>query len=160
MYDYGYWTAIPAYHVSQRTGTAQTPFTDQARFLRMVRQAISDERQAQQFYRLLAERANSKFQKEQIDHAYEDEVKHEKMLIRLYSTITGQSPHVSSAQAPELADYLTGIRKAFTDELQAAEMYRDLYLMSNLPWVRDIFFELITDEMEHASRFAFIRAEL
>jgi rubrerythrin len=157
MYYFAYWPAEYARYAAQREGAA---FTDQGRFLQMVLQAIYKEREAQLFYRTLEERADSPFQSRQIHHAFQDEVKHESMLTELYQTLTGQQPVVLEPQFPEIPDYQTAIRNAFEDELDAAEMYRSMYLMTRLRWVRDIMFQLMTDEMEHATRFSYIRAEL
>jgi len=149
--------------VSTHRGTspAMMPaFTDQNRFLQMVVKAIYDERAAQLHYTVLYERAVTPFQKRQIKHALDDEIKHERMLIDLYRSISGHSPQVPTPVPEDMRDFLEGLKEAFEDELEAAEHYRDLMQMTSLPQVRDQLFELMTDEMEHATRFAYVRAEL
>jgi rubrerythrin len=137
----------------------QAAFTDERRFLQLVLKAIFNERKAQLFYRILSDRSTTAFQKEQVNHALDDEIKHERMLIQLYTTLTGQAPQVPHPGPQELADYQEGLKEAFRDELEAAEAYRMMMLMTHLQWVRDQLFELMTDEMEHAQRFTFLRAE-
>jgi rubrerythrin len=135
-------------------------FADYEKFLKMLLQAIFNERKAQQFYSRLYERAITMFDKRQIQHVYEDEVKHERMFSRLYQMLTGQMPQVPHPGDVDLSDYGEGLRKAFEDELEATEMYRDMYLNAQLSYVRDTMFEAMTDEMEHATRFTFLTAGL
>ncbi|ASS74437.1 hypothetical protein CIG75_05165 [Tumebacillus algifaecis] len=159
MYYSYYWPVKYAAQKEQRVKSAP-PFQDQHRFLQMTLQAIYNEREAQLFYRALEDRAITPFQKRQIRHAHDDEVKHERKLTNLYKILTGHPPHVRNPSPPEIPDFQVAVRKAFEDELEAAEMYRTMYLMTHLQWVRDLLMELMTDEFEHANRFAFIRAEL
>lgn len=49
-----------------------------------------------------------------------------------------------------------GLRLAYQDELEAYEFYRDIYLMTSHPLIRDVFFRALTDESEHALRFGFL----
>ena len=154
MYTY-YWPA--AYPPRAKTTAG---FSDQERFLQMVLKAIYNERKAQLFYKTLYERSNTPFQKDQVKHALVDEIKHERMLTALYAALTGQQPQVPQPEGEDLADYQEGLKQAFRDELEAAEDYRTMMLMTSIRTIRDQLFELMTDEMEHAQRFTFLRAEL
>lgn len=141
----------------------QQLFTDPAKFLDDTLKAIFDERKAQLFYRALLAMATTPFQKRNIQHALDDEIKHEKMLTRIYHTLTGQAPPVpypTMANVGAIPDLATGLQMALEDELEAAEHYRDMFRMTTVLWLRDELFELQTDEMEHATRFSFLRAEL
>lgn len=155
MYNY-YW---PTSYGRVPAPAKPAAFTDERRFLQLVLKAIFEERKAQLFYRILYDRSTTAFQKEQVKHALDDEIKHERMLTQLYTTLTGQPPQVPQPEPQELADYQEGLKEAFRDELEAAESYRTMLLMSRLQGVRDQLFELMTDEMEHAQRFTFLRAE-
>jgi rubrerythrin len=158
MFNY-YWPVAYS-RVIDPHATVAAGFTDYQRFLQMTLKAIFNERTAQLFYRDLGIRANTPFHKKMIQAALDDEIKHEKMLTNLYHRLTGNWPQVPRPTATEIADFQEGIKQAFTDEIEAAEMYRDLYLMTTLQWVRDLLFEIYTDESEHAQRFTFIRSEL
>lgn len=160
MYYGAYWPAEYARFIGRPEEMSSAPFTDQTRFLQLVLQAIYNERSAQLLYRDLEVRAETPFQKRQIRHAYDDEVKHERLLNQLYHNLTGQHPQVAYPPRPEIPDFQTAIRGAFEDELEAVELYRDMYLMTYLPWVRDVMIQLLTDEFEHSTRFSYIRAEL
>ena len=158
MHFYGYYVPVsdPRLAAPQR---AKALFTDRAQFLQMVLKAIFNERAAQQFYRTLHDRATTPFEKRNIQHAYTDEVKHERMLTEMYRALTNTAPQVPHPGPEEVADFEEGLKKAFEDELEAAEMYRTMLLMTFAQPLRDPLFELMTDEMEHAQRFTFLRAE-
>ncbi|TCP53832.1 rubrerythrin [Tumebacillus sp. BK434] len=160
MYHGMYWPVEYAHFVRNPQEMSVAPFADRKRFLQLVLKAIYNEREAQLLYRDLEVRAVTPFQKRQIRHAYNDEVKHERLLSHLYHTLTGRQPQVAYPPRPEIPDFQTALRGAFEDELEAVELYRDMYLMTQLQWVRDVLFQLFTDEYEHATRFAYLRAEL
>jgi hypothetical protein len=143
------------YHEKPKT------FSDPKRFLEMTLKAIYDERKAQLFYAALLLQSTTPFQKRNIQHALDDEVKHEKMLTEMFERLTGQKlPSVPFPTPEPVPNFTTGLQMAMEDELESAEHYREMYKMTMSHWVRDILFELQTDEMEHATRFAFLRAEL
>ncbi|KEO83074.1 ferritin-like domain-containing protein [Tumebacillus flagellatus] len=135
-------------------------FHDQNAFLQSTLKAIFNERQAQLNYRALYALAATPFQKKMIQHALDDEIKHERLLTRVYHTLTGQNPQVPQPQRATVTQFNAGVRASFEDELEAAELYRSMYVNTLLPWLRDILFEIMTDESEHAQRFTYIQAEL
>ncbi|MBL0386144.1 ferritin-like domain-containing protein [Tumebacillus sp. ITR2] len=134
-------------------------FQNQQEFLQMTARAIYNERQAQLNYRALYALAPTPFQKKMIQHALNDEIKHERMFTSIYQTLTGHAPQVPHPQHATVTTYAEGVRASFEDELEAAEMYRTMYLNTKLPWLRDRLFEIMTDEMEHAQRFTYVRAD-
>lgn len=152
---YGYWQPAASVRNPHADG-----FTDRNRFLQMLLKAIYDERTAQQFYREMYDRATTMFQKHSIQHAWHDEIKHEKMLIQLYQSLTGTDPQVPYPGPAEIADFERSIEQALEDELTAAEHYREMYKITTIREVRDQLLELTLDEMEHATRFTYIRAAM
>lgn len=154
MYD-GYWTPAAGVRNPHTDG-----FTDRTRFLQKLLKAIYDERAAQQFYRVLYDRAMTMFQKRSIQHAWNDEIKHERMLTHLYRSLTGSEAQVPVPGPPEIADFERSVEQALEDELAAAEHYREMYKMTTFREVRDLLLELTLDEMEHATRFTYIRAAM
>jgi rubrerythrin len=91
--------------------------------------------------------------------AHNDEIKHLGMTTCLYGKLTGREPRITVTEIP-LINFKEGVRVALSNELDAAEFYRDMYLATRDPEIRDIFFELMTDELEHSTRFAFIYNQL
>lgn len=81
------------------------------------------------------------------------------MFRTLYTQLTGMAPPVSDESTEPLpASYLEGIEKALMGELKAFEKYRKLYLHIN-PQYRDWIFEIMTDEIKHASYYNWLYAK-
>lgn len=137
----------------------QLGFRDYGRFISDLTRAINSEATAIHFYAELMGSAENEVQRSYIEHAYRDEEKHLKMFTYLYRKLTGKQPMISRDKV-NYATYLAGIEKAFDSELDAVELYRNMYLAVRLPKVRDVLFRALTDEMEHAQRFNFIYTQL
>lgn len=127
-------------------------------FLGNIEEALADERAAAVFYQRLMDMAHNDWQREQINHAREDELKHYHMLHQLYVQLTGREPVVAEKEV-KVTTFCAGLRQAVDDELGAMDMYRGMMLSTYLPWVRDILFVIMTDEMEHATRFSMVYAD-
>jgi rubrerythrin len=134
--------------MSRPAGTDLTPL------VRTIEKDLQDEANAAQFYTELMGLAEDPVIRDFIQHARDDERKHYRMLGDLYRELTGRTFSVAP-QKVEYAGLRAGLLRALQDELEAAEEYRDTYLRYRIPQVRDLFFELMTDEMEHATRFTY-----
>lgn len=136
------------------TGPRYSAVGPDAELRTALEQNIRNEATAAHFYSELLDRAAEPWIRASLEHAIADEQKHYRMLEALYREVTG---HIYEAQPQrvEFADLRDGLRRALHDELEAAEAYRDLYLRYRNPRIRDVFFELMTDEMEHATRFTY-----
>lgn len=120
--------------------------------------SIKGEAEAINFYTRLLKIAPNKKHREDIKHALNDERIHLRYFTGLYRQLTGAQPFYKTEKA-RFSNYYDGLKKAFYDEIEAYEMYRDIYLMTNDPMIRDIYLKAFTDEMEHASRFSFLYLE-
>lgn len=116
---------------------------------------MQDQATAAAFYGALIEQVADPALKDYIEHARDDEQKHYRMLNMLYRDLTGRSYQVQ-AQPVEFATPAAGLKRAMDDEYEAFEEYRAVYLGSDIRRVRDVFFELMTDELEHATRFNYV----
>jgi rubrerythrin len=131
-----------------------TGFKDPRLFMSQLTRAVNDEASAIKFYEVLEGMAPGRY-RDFVTHAKEDEMVHLHLLRRLYRRLTGHTPAVHAA-ATEFSTYKEGIQLAFRNELEAAELYRDMYLSTKVPKIRDVLFKIMTDEMEHAQRFSFL----
>lgn len=139
---------------STYAGNWSAGFKDYPQFIALLQEAINDEASAIQFYDQLVPGAPPDY-RDFVTHARDDEVTHLQMFRRLYRKLTGSEASVTPTATP-LATYKRGVETAFRNELKAAELYRDMYLSTRIPKVRNVLFKAMTDEMEHAQRFSFL----
>lgn len=132
-------------------------FRDPHKWLRDLEQAIADEAEAAEFYRYLEGITPNAEARELIHHATKDEISHHRMLSGLYMRLTGRQPAMTRPVI-EKADFGAGVYKAFKDELEAAEHYKGMLLSTHNMAIRDMMFDIMMDEMEHADRFTMITA--
>ncbi|HYF75423.1 MAG TPA: ferritin-like domain-containing protein [Candidatus Nitrosocosmicus sp.] len=118
--------------------------------------AMKGEAEARKYYKRLMGMAPNEKEEDIIEHFYEDETKHLSKFRMLFEMITGKEPELGNVKPPEFDGYLEGVEQALLDELEAYEFYRDIYLSSNNPIVRDTFFEALTDENEHAAHLNYL----
>lgn len=120
-----------------------------------IQKFMQDQADAVAFYGELIEQLQAEELKDYVRHAREDEQKHYRMLGELYQALTGRTYEVQP-RPTEFASLAAGLKLAMDDEYAAAEEYRDVYLKYNDRRVRNLFFELMTDELEHATRFNYV----
>lgn len=139
-------------------GVDEKGFKDSKAFIRDLRGAIDDEANAIEFYNQLISVTPQEL-KDYVAHARDDERVHLRMFQKLYRRLTGRQAvgRVTKTQFSSLKD---GFEMAFQRELEAAELYRNMYLSTSVPKIRDVLFRAMTDEMEHAQRFSFVYARV
>lgn len=162
-----YYSPVPVYYVANPQYTQyyqqdmrqnqQKPNEQalQQEIISATMSAIKGEAAAVEFYTRLKAIAPNSFAKEQVDHALEDEKVHLRMFEQLYQNLTGRKP-TYKIEKTSFKHFQDGLKKAYHDELEAYEEYRNAYLLTNNPTIRDVFFHAMTDEIEHATRFSFL----
>jgi rubrerythrin len=136
-------------------GFQNNQFAGYHKFMKNLKQGIQGEANAIKFYSQLLREAETSEAKEICEHALEDEQRHYRLFEIIYRDITGKAPQV----VPEEMVYSSfneAIRSAYKDELEAYKLYRDTYLLTRNPSIRDSFFLAMTDEMEHANKFSYL----
>lgn len=141
----------------------QNPMYDQQAFqksLQLMAEAVQGEKEDQLFYDYLISVAPTSEQKEIITSIRNDEIRHNKLYKQMYKQLTGQEVALEKEEkfVPP-ATYLEGLKKALFGELKAMEKYR--IIRAGLPnrYYRDIVFEILTDEMKHATLYNFMYTE-
>jgi rubrerythrin len=122
----------------------------------MIKEAMKDEKTAISFYRYLMDMAPNSREKEIIKGIRDDEKKHYEMFKRMHFEMTGMWHETEDVKATKPKDYKTGIEHAIFDELGAVEFYRQIMFKMTDQRYRDMLFEIITDEQEHAAKFLII----
>lgn len=125
--------------------------------LSLVKKAVEGEREDEMFYDYLLSVAPTQEQKEIITTIRNDERKHNKMFRQIYRDFTGQEVAIpSDVSFNRPRSYIEGIKKALFGELSAVERYRDIRAGMPTRYYRDMVFEILTDELKHATKYNYI----
>lgn len=128
------------------------------KLLDLIKEAMRDERHDNKKYKMMMDMTDNKEIKDNIRFAYEDEAKHYRMFQEIYHDLTGQEIEIPVPKV-ELSDrFIDNVKSSIQGELAAVELYREIRSMLNSKKHRDMLYEIITDEQEHATRFVYIYA--
>lgn len=121
----------------------------------ILRDTITDEATAAEFYTNLLDEAPDELHSQFIEDARDDELTHLDNFVRLYRYLFGKEPEYG-AEDTKYVNYETGLLTALKDELAAAGHYRDVELSVSDPLIRDVYYYAMIDELEHATQFSTI----
>ncbi|WP_300382059.1 ferritin-like domain-containing protein [Clostridium sp.] len=125
--------------------------------LKGVKAAVQGEREDELFYDYLISVAPSIEDKEIIESIRDDEQKHNKYFRTIYRYYTGMEVKVDDNEDFEKPNsYLEGIKRALFGELRAVEKYREISKSLPNGAFKDVLFEIITDELKHASKYNYL----
>jgi len=122
-----------------------------------IKKAVQSEKENELFYDYLISEAPTNEEKEIIGSIRDDERRHKELFRNIYGDLTGIEVTIGEEESFEKPkSYLDGIKKALFGELRAVEKYRAIRkgLISRL--YRDILFDIITDEIKHASKYNYL----
>lgn len=125
--------------------------------LQLIKEAVEGEREDELFYDYLISIAKDSRDKEIIASIRDDERKHNRMFRKIYKDFTGMDiPMSNDTNFKKPSSYVEGIEMALFGELAAVEKYRVIRQgLPNGPY-RDMLFEIITDELKHASKYNYL----
>lgn len=123
--------------------------------LDMLTDALDDEYSDYTKYMELSEKIDDTRDSGTVRSMAYDEYKHRRLFEEIYKALTGSAPaeknmseETSGAgQSQSLRELLT---ESLFEELDSVEFYRDIMSNVETPSVREILFEIITDEQSHA----------
>lgn len=130
------------------------------KLLDLLKEAMTDERTDHRKYRKMMEMTDNKEIIEQIHYAYEDEAKHYDMFQEIYEELTGNDIQVLSPEQDQQNRLIDAVKSSINGELVAVEFYREIRAMLRGKKYRNMLFEIITDEQEHATRFVYLYSML
>jgi rubrerythrin len=141
--------------------TTNTPncvqmYPEQNILLNLIVEAMKDERADRAKYKMMIEMAKSDKVRKQIEFAFNDEGKHYKMFQQIYFMLTGQYIDIPIPELKKNEKLIDAIESSINGELEAVELYRKIRSMLPNTQLRDMLFEIITDEQEHATRFVYL----
>lgn len=127
------------------------------KLLDMIQMGISDSAQTASFYKTLMNVLRIPNDIEMVRNTYLDELKHVKLLQEIYYIASGEkAPEYTVTPVSLSENLLENLQKAIFDSLEAADFYRELYFSFLNLELRDMLFEILTDEQDHAIRFNFL----
>lgn len=122
-----------------------------------VKKAVQGEREDELFYDYLISVAPTVEEKEIISSIRDDERRHNRLFRRTYMNFTGiEVPAGGEETFEKPQSYVDGIRKALFGELKAVEKYRAIMRALPMGPYRDMMFDIITDELKHASKYNYL----
>lgn len=126
--------------------------------LESIREAVQGEREDELFYDYLISVAPTTEEKEIIASIRDDEKNHNRLFKFMYKDFTGgkEVPAGNEETFERPKSYLEGIKRALFGELRAVEKYRNIRSALAIDMYRDILFDIITDEIKHASKYNYL----
>ncbi|MEK4487094.1 ferritin-like domain-containing protein [Psychrobacillus sp. FSL H8-0484] len=122
-------------------------------FTEKLKQAIQNEYADYHYYVDMYNLTDDPYWKDFIEHIYEDEKSHYEMFQQLYYMLTGTFVQ-NLEKRPPCEDLKTCAKNAVRDELEAAEMYKEMLLQIPVQQAYAPLFVAMHDETEHAIRLS------
>ena len=117
----------------------------------MLNDAINDENRDFMYYQALSEAMPDSVDGEIVKSMSLDEYKHKRIFEEIYTALTGEQPTISVVETEtDFSDIPAVLVNRLFDELESVEMYRDIMSAFEDNAIRDMLFEIITDEQSHA----------
>jgi len=124
--------------------------------LDLIIEAMKAERHDTVKYKKMMEMTNDPAVIKQIKFAYDDEIKHYQMFRQIYYQLTGRAINIPlPAEVEKYDNIMDAVKSSIEGEHEAVDLYRDIHAMLPNQRLRDMVFEIITDEIEHANRFVY-----
>ena len=120
--------------------------------LDMILEAIEQENEDARYYEKLSTMVEDENDRESLRRIHLEDTKHFNMLSELYTNLTGREPIFEydeiEIDEPLSEEFLDGAE----EKLENVELYRNIMMAFLDISVRDMIFEIITDEQKHAQK--------
>lgn len=125
--------------------------------INLIKDAVSGEKEDENFYNYLISIAPSNEAKEIIETIKNDEMKHNQLFRLIYSQLTKKKlPPSINETFNKPSNFCEGIKLALKGELSAVRRYRQiLFAMQDRIHI-NMLTEIITDEIRHSSLYNFL----
>lgn len=122
---------------------------------------MKDERHDRVKYLIMMENAYDPEIIKQIRFAYDDEIKHYEMFQQIYFQLTHRRLDIPLPREIEKYDNLMqAVQSSIEGENEAVDLYREIFALMQNKQMRDMVYEIITDEQEHFGRFIYLYSML
>lgn len=123
----------------------------------MIIDAIKDEEHDFKYYSALSDAITDTADSETVKSMSLDEYKHKRILEEIYYALTGAMPEKVEVEIEPISNNLENeFGNSLFKELEGVEIYRELMTSFESLGVRDLFFEILTDEQSHADMLNYL----
>lgn len=127
------------------------------RLLQLIGVYVTDEWHDYLYYSQVAEKVNTAEQREMVLGFAQDEYRHALALAQYYCQFTGTWPYIAPYQPRPISDNLEEVFLGrVKPESGDIKKYKELYLMTGDPQLRDIAFSAMSDETQHSIRLLYL----
>ena len=124
-------------------------------------EAMKDERHDRVKYYKMMQMTDDPEVIKQIKYAYDDEIKHYEMFQQIYFALTRRRLDIPMPNEIEKYNTLMdAVQSSIEGENEAVDLYREIFALLENKQMRDMVFEIITDEQEHFGRFIYLYSML
>ena len=124
-------------------------------------EAMKDERHDRVKYYKMMQMTDDPEVIKQIKYAYDDEIKHYEMFQQILFALTRRRLDIPMPNEIEQYDTLMdAVQSSIKGENEAVDLYREIFSQLDNKQMRDMVFEIITDEQEHFNRFIYLYSML
>lgn len=118
----------------------------------MLIDAMKDEEHDFKYYSALSDAISDTADSETVKSMAFDEYKHKKLLEEIYYALTETMPEKIEVEIEPISEDLKAeFTNSLFKELEGVELYRELMASFENQSIRDLFFEILTDEQAHAA---------
>lgn len=143
---------LPVEQIRERTARLEENET-----LELFIDGIKEKAEDSKYYLNLSEIATSPTDKEILRQISLDIYKHLKIFEEIYFRLTGNMPPETEVMPVEVGEnLLKEYEKAMFNELSNAEFTRKILFVFNDMEIRDMLYEIITDEQSNATKFLYL----
>ncbi len=135
------------------------PAKPDEKLLDMLLEAIKDEMEDAEYCSNLCNLLTQKGDQEIVRHIRMDELKHAKLLQEIYFNLTGKKacPKINPERTSD--NVALELEKSMFKVLSGIAFYRKIYFSFLNIEIRDMIYEILTDEQCHATKFSYLYAK-
>ncbi|MGE4215020.1 MAG: ferritin-like domain-containing protein [Anaerotignaceae bacterium] len=132
-------------------GTFPEPISSDERLLELLIIAMEYEVDQATKYNQMAEATTDEESKDMLRSMYLDENRHKVLLNEIYTQLSGSgAPEIVPEEITLSENFDSELKRNIVWEIEEAEFYRDLTLMLDEDYLKDILQSILNDEQNHA----------
>jgi len=126
----------------------------------MLMRVIQDKQDKIAYYEQLHKMTSDRQDIDIISTIHKEEIDHYHTFINLYAHLFGEQPSVLSTALPQIYSFVYGVKNSIRIELDAYDLYSNIFFTDPNIEVRNAFVRALTDENRHAAKYTYIFTKL